>query len=293
MKTVVVLAGLPVLAHDHLRAVSSKRFAPDGYLALKPIKGTFGYPQKQASEYINEICRYMAGLVESEPVSVCLAYVDYGDQSTEAFVQAFFPFAIKRPVAAFLPEDHAHLSRSQRAGKLNEYVDTLVSEVATLRDRAALVRERTNVHNITPLLLPTRNFDSRALAALLNTLYREIGVHPDPRLLLEQELARFHAAHPRVTPPDSQMSCFSDGTLFFKSPGKHRHGFYQHTNKNGHVSECLLNARSRLGGTYDYKFHYDCTQVKGCLASSYPNCHGGSGQPKPTHVNIAPNDYVI
>ena len=293
MKTVVVLAGLPVEAHDHVRAVSSKRFAPDGYLALKPIKGNFGYPQKQVSEYIDEICRYMAGLDESTQVSVSLAYVDYGDQSTQAFVEGFFPFAIKRPLSAYRPEEHPHLNKNQRASKRNEYVKTLITEVAALRDRAALVHERTNVHNVTPLLLPIRNFRSGALTAMLSKLYHEVGVHPDPRQLLEQEVGKFLAAHPRVRPPNSQMSCFSDGALFFKSPGNNRHGFYRHTNKGGHVSECLLNARSRLGGTYDYTFHYDCTQVRGSLASRYPNCHGGDGQPKPTHVNIAPNDYVI
>jgi hypothetical protein len=81
--------------------------------------------------------------------------------------------------------------------------------------------------------------------------------------------------------------------LYFKSPGSDRHGFFRHPPDPAHHPECLLKARSRLGSPFRHTFHYDCTGVHGRLAATYPNCHGDPVCPKPTHVNIAPSDYVI
>ena len=228
---------------------------------------------------------------ESAEAAVLVAYVDFGDTSTERFVGAFFPFALTRPIE----ELDLSSTRNKREvnERLNAYAEYVAKEVLELRNRARRVRAHTNVHNLTPLLLPLRNFASKELDGMLRRLFDGLGTDQDPNGLLREEVDRFIVAHPRTTPPDADRHCLCNGTLYFKSPGKHRHGFYRHSKDKGHEPTCLLNARSRLGGSYDYKFHYDCTPVRGKLAAHYPNCHGAPCEPKPTHVNIAPNDCII
>jgi hypothetical protein len=290
LKTVVVIAGLPVEMHDRVRKESSKRFAPDGFLSLKPVQWP-GYKVKQADDYINEVGGYVSSLPEDTEVAVLLAYVDYGDPSTNTFVARFFPFALAR---ALMPLDLSDVEGNKGfKERLNTYLDYLDAQIAALRERARVVREHTNVHNLTPLLLPLRNFRSDQFPPLLENLFNNLGSHPEPKELLKEVVSDFFAAHPRTTPDGDDRHCFSDGVLYFKSPGKHRHGFYRHSKNTSHGLTCLLNARSRLGGTYDYKLHYDCTPTRGSLNGHYPNCHGEDTQPKTTHVNIAPNDAVI
>jgi hypothetical protein len=61
----------------------------------------------------------------------------------------------------------------------------------------------------------------------------------------------------------------------------------------GHLPECLISARVRLGGPFDSRFHFDCEYEKKGLDPIYPNCHGADTAPAAnSHVNIAPSDYV-
>ena len=286
----LVIAGLSVVAFDAVRRVSQKRFAPNGGLFVKPVKRP-GYPRQHADEYLREIEQHLRGLPEDEPVSIMLLYVDHDvDSTTAAFVEQFFPFALVRPIGAL--ELDGTLPRPQQNAALEAYVDYLEREAVELRRRADRVRERTHVHNLSPLLLPLRNFNSRHHVAFLRRLFDGLGQTPDAASLLEAEIAGFIARHPRVHPPGEDRTCHSDGSHFFKSPGKARHGYYRHEVGKGHGPACLLNARTRLGGSYHHAFHYDCEPVRKLLAR-YPNCHNQPTPPKQNHVNIAPNDFVI
>jgi hypothetical protein len=290
MRPILVVAGLPVAVYDALRANSANRFAPNGYLLAKPVQRP-GYPKHQAREYLEEIQKYILALREDEPVSIMLAYVNYEEEySTELFVEEFFPFAIPRPIRAFEPKPE--LSRQQMNAELKLYMKDLEAEAVELRRRADLVRSRTNVHNVSPLLLPLTNFQSRHHRPFLFALFKNLGHGSDPTAVLDAQIKAFAAQHPRVCPPDDSRSCYSDGNLFFRSPGKARHGFYRHQNGGGHGPKCLLNARCRLGGAYSHSFHYDCIPTRK-LASKYDNCHGFPTPPKEKHVNIAPNDFII
>lgn len=175
----------------------------------------------------------------------------------------------------------------------NEYVDYLILEARRSLDVGAVVRKHTNVQNLTPLLLPVKNFHSRHLTELLESLFWNLHSTDAPDDLINKATANFLSAHPRVRPPDADRHCLSDKVHYFKSPGKDRHGFFRNTTAESHGTECLLNARSRLGGTFPYKFHYDCVPVKGSVAGAYPNCHDPDvGSPRSTHINISPNDYI-
>ena len=152
-----------------------------------------------------------------------------------------------------------------------------------------LVEAKSHTHN-----LPVRNFRSDHLKTMLNNLFWSLSRDASPDDLIKAETDRFIKAHPRTYPSDTdRRHCLSDKILYFKSPGRDRHGFFRHAANKGHGADCLLNARSRLGGTFNYQFHYDCEPVKGRLASSYPNCHDSlCSLPRASHVNISPNDYV-
>src|SRR5712692_9611412 len=131
MRHVVVLAGLPVMAFDRVKRESSKRFAPNGHLVVKPIKGYAGYPRSASAELIAETHAYLATLDETEPVSVLLAYVVYQNESSAALVDTFFPFALARRLdpldlsGAFDPRERGRV--------LDEYVESIVRIVVALR----------------------------------------------------------------------------------------------------------------------------------------------------------------
>lgn len=276
----IVIAGLSVAGFDELRKESEKRFAPSGRLFARPVKKP-GYPRDAARQYQEQLRDRILALSETEQISVTIAYIDYADQATKQFIEAFRPFALVRPIEP--PNEH----RNGRA-----YSDYLVEQAKELRSRANRVSEFTNVANVTPFLLPYRNFDSQHHWEMVERLYNSLGVVDDIRGMMQSEKTKFVRYHPRVKPPKGQQSCYSDGRLFFKSPGRERHGYFRHTRSQGHHPSCLLAARCRFGGSYPHNLHYDCEPVAQ-LEKSYPNCHRAGTQPGANHVNICPNDYII
>ena len=131
----------------------------------------------------------------------------------------------------------------------------LVAQAEELRSRASRVSEFTNIANVTPFLLPYENFQSRYHRDMVERLYNCLGVVDDISSIMESEKDAFTRHHPRVRPPKGQPSCYSDNRLFFKSPGRARHGYFRHTHGQGHHPSCLLAARCRFGGSYPHDLH--------------------------------------
>jgi hypothetical protein len=176
---------------------------------------------------------------------------------------------------------------------LNEFAQHVTDAAIELRGMARIVSEFTNIQNLTPLLLPLRNFQSPTLRSILAELYEKLPQATDRKTFVDSLVKKFITFHPRVFPPGQNRHCFSDGRLFFKSPGRDRHGRFRNATADRHEMTCLLNARSRIGGHYPFDFHFDCEPVKGGLANYYSNCHAAKTAPcKNTHVNIAPNDFI-
>jgi hypothetical protein len=276
----IVIAGLSVAGFDDLRKESEKRLAPSGHLFARPVKKP-GYPRDAAMQYQVEIHDRILALPETTPISLTIAYVDYADETTQQFIGAFRPFALVRPIGP---------PKEQRNGRT--YREYLVNEAKELRSRANRVREFTNIANVTPFLLPYRNFDSARYGEMVERLYNGLGVVDDIAGMMRTEKNNIARYHPRVKPPGGQQSCFSDGRLFFKSPGRARHGYFRHTRDQAHDPSCLLAARCRFGGSYPHDLHFDCEPVRQ-LEATYPNCHRAATRPGANHVNICPNDYII
>ncbi|UCI08682.1 hypothetical protein [Mesorhizobium sp. B1-1-8] len=291
MTYTLVIAGLDPMAFDRMRRESENRIAPGGRVVLTPNRGVSSYSPEHANGLIAQANRIAAGLNEDERLATLLIYSDFKDETTERLLEGFFPFCLPLGIPPFAPPPDA--SKRILNEHLNEFAKRVISSAKLLRDRSKIVSDFTTVANLTPLLLPTRNFRSEALQNLLWPLYRDLAIADQPNQTIKSALQTFFAACPKTHAPGQERHCFSDGHHYFQSPGKARHGFFRNTNSDSHNGACLLNARSRLGGTYDYKFHYDCIPVKGGLKRKYPNCHGAPREPKPTHVNIAPNDYIV
>jgi hypothetical protein len=290
MKSLLILAGLPSDVHDRVRAESAKVFVPNGCLVRIPL-ASGRYNADYAQRLLQQAHDFAVGCAEHDPISVVLSYVDYTDEHTKNFVKEFFPFALPCPLNPFAPD--WSIGRNSYNRSLSEYVSYLAGRCRHLQNTAAAMRKYVDKGNLTPLLLPPKNFHSSDLREMLVDLFSRVATCVDPDALISTTIEKFVHRVPYVIPPDDQRRCFSDGRLYFKSPGKFRHGFFRHSAATRHELTCLLAARSRLGATFDYKFHYDCTPTTGGLAQRYPNCHGEQTAPKPTHVNIAPNDYIM
>lgn len=282
----IVIAGLSVAGFDALKSMKSRRIAPLGQFYAAPVKHT-GYPKHQAINYQKEMRDRIIKLPENEQVSLMLAYVDYGDDTTAAFVKEFSPFALARPIRPITKNFELLPSRAE----VKSYQDYLADEAQELRARATRISEFTQIRNLSPFLLPRGNFDSRHHRLLLSALYANLGTVPDVGKFMKKAANNFERHHPKVKPAGSVHSCYSDKRLYFCSPGGDRHGYFRHEAK-GHEPACVLAARSRFGGSYAHDLHYD-GQPLNALASTYPNCHGVPVKPKHTHVNICPNDYII
>jgi len=287
----LVIAGLPVPFFDRLRKEAENRIAPGGKLFVTPTAWSNGYDPKHADHLLKQVYEHCLGKPEKDPVVTLLLYVDYGDKSTASLLEKFFPFALPRRLV--LPDLEAARNKPERNKLLNDFAIEIIQASRSVRATSNVISHRTNVRNLNPLLLPVRNFGSDNLTQLLRKIYGEAAHSEDPDKLVGEEIDRFLSKHPWATPPDAKKHALSDGVLYFKSPGNDRHGYLRNSVAKSHPIDCLLNARSRLGGAYDYCLHYDCTPVKGKLKSAYENCHGHDSPPKKTHVNIAPNDFII
>lgn len=287
----LIIAGLSTVLFDRLRKEADSKIAPGGKLFLSPNSWSGGYDPKHAGRLLEQVHAFYLSRPEGHPIKTLLLYADYGNESTQDFLENFFPFAL--PFRMELPELRSANNKSEINKLLNEFAASVVAASRHLRAISGQVSRRTHVHNLNPLLLPVRNFAGSELSVLLRRVFDNAAYVQDPEEFLGVEIEKFLLKHPWKTPPDAQKRALSDGVLFFKSPGNDRHGYLRNGVAKKHPVDCLLNARSRLGGSYDYCLHYDCTPVKGKLKAVYENCHGHDSPPKKKHVNIAPNDFII
>jgi hypothetical protein len=284
----VIIAGADQALFDTLSAASANAFAPGGARILKPAP--HGLTAAHAADLLAAARVRLKTLPETVPVNIIVLAVTSQDEDDAPFRQAFYPFALYRRVDA--PDYSQARSTNVRNKIRNAFVGQLKSEAIESRGRADVVKGVVSKANMSPLILPVRNFRSVHLEPMLAAVFDGIATHPNPGQLLRSEEQRFVTRVPYARPPGGQRRCFCDGRHYFKSPGRHQHGYYQNSKDGAHGTTCLLNARSRLGGAIAHAFHFDCDPITG-LDASYPNCHDALHPPKAKHVNIAPSDAVI
>lgn len=285
---ILCLSGLSGAFLERAHSIKRDDLAPNGHVEIVPLQGA-RYSPVDTEILVHKIHRYLLKLRENEPVRIMILAPDFGDEATVNFLNSFFPYASVRSFQ--LPD--VSLGPNALRMALNKFEKAILREAKALRNIVNVVSFETDRTNKTPLLLPIRNFVGRGLRELIDDLYSKLPRSDDPQGLIGSAIKKFLATHPAVKPPSSPKPCFSDGALYFKSPGSDRHGYYRHLSQNAHDPSCLLAARSRLGGNYKFDFHFDCEPVKGNLKRAYPNCHNGNVRPQKSYLNIAPSDYII
>jgi hypothetical protein len=287
----LVIAGLRPQLFDRVKKISGKELAPGGTTIISPLSAHSRYDGKYIDKLLAATYEFAKKQGDTAPFSTLLLYADYEDNPTVDLLRAFYPFSL--PLAFIRPDFENARSGPQIASVLNTFARNLVDAAIELRRISGIVAGFTNIHNLTPLLLPMSNFRSTRLQAMIDELYFNLPGSPEPKEFIASRVERFISAHPRVRPSEEDRHCFTDGHLFFKSPGRDRHGVFRNASADAHNMTCLLNARSRVGGHYPAKFHFDCVAVRAALAKDYPNCHGLRSAPgQKTHVNISPNDFI-
>lgn len=287
MSYVLLVAGASNSTIGTISAISGKLLAPDGEVIRLPLKGNDAcYTSKYVNMLVKSTCDSLSRRSESEPVSVLLLYLNLQNGTEKCLLDAFFPMAL--PLGIDMQRTSGKDGLLKGKGLRGE----VVKGAQRLRKIYPQVSDKTQVANLSPLLLPVRNFRADPLEEMRSALYSGLSTHKSPGELIEEKVKTFKTSHPPVKPPDGKQHCYTDGYLFFKSPGRDRHGFFRNSGEGGHADDCIMRARSRLGGSIPYTLHYDCTPVRK-LAKAYLNCHGHSKPPNDRHVNIGPSDFII
>ncbi len=219
-----------------------------------------------------------------------LVHVHPPGMSSESFADCFFPSIFCTPIFWEFDQTTRALGRQSKNRLLNQL------QVATNRAKKAipaLKKELTERDSRTPLLLPVRNFHSKCLVPELWQLQEDLISANDKSIAIENRVQEIQKKHPLSRDVDSSRSSFfeDDRRIRFNPPGRERHAFARP--KDGHLEQCLIAGRRRLGAPYDHAFHYDCTKDAVILRDHFFGCHEKStewvGKP---HLNIAPNDFV-
>jgi hypothetical protein len=292
MKHMICLAGFPRLVVEEISRASAQKFTGDRANApiMKGLPEPLFYRPGMPDYYLQQLARRIGEEKPTQDIGVGIICADYGE-STSAFLDAFFPFAI---VATVDPIYLNVVAKHERRKALTTYVSSLAAAAEEIRSRIAVVRDVLSGNNFSPLLLPLRNFRSAQLSEGIRHLFDALGTTDNVRAALEGLENTLSRRHPRRNMQDANRTAYfeDDRSLRFKSPGKDKHAMARRQGEQ-HSSSCFIGARTRLGGPIGHAFHYDCDYERGGLDRIYTNCHGADvALPRVTHANIAPNDYV-
>jgi alkanesulfonate monooxygenase SsuD/methylene tetrahydromethanopterin reductase-like flavin-dependent oxidoreductase (luciferase family) len=228
---IVIIAGLKGDLFKMAAGMSANVFAPSGTLILRPTGGALdkGY----ASDLLAHAREAARSVDERVAINVIVVVVAGDDEDDTSFKAEFFPFALYKRLTA--PKYPPGLSRNRTNFVTNQFSVQLKKGVIDARHRADLVKGFVSKANMTPLLLPQGNFRSAHLQAMLENIYADIGNAADPNELIKEATKAFEAAVPYTKPPGSDRRCFTDGHHFFKTPGRHRHGYYRNSDDESHA----------------------------------------------------------
>jgi hypothetical protein len=257
-------------------------FAP--YRVTGP--GSAAEARNHALDLLGRAADYIERDRESCNSGLVALLFDPSEAEFDAFSGAFFPWTIV--VKAELPKRAGNAGARSIANLVFQALQS-----AANRGRSsvkAMTVEAKEWMNRTPLLLPLRNFDSKALRPELAHLFQELPDAQAPGDLLSATRKRIEKYHPRIGSKKSQKYYVDDRGVRFKMPGRHMHGVAHRA--EGHQTQCFLNGLLRLGGRIVEGFHYDCSVEGKRMRGSRSNCHDANEDVDGDYVNIASNDFL-
>ncbi|WP_372574527.1 hypothetical protein [Ruegeria jejuensis] len=254
-----------IVAYPKLPPRSSEALLASNHAVLKKIEHNFECHQGFA--ILNFCSALDASLSASfEPSIPCcfMREIDYGVETTSGVNR------LVREVLAAV---------NQKIGKV-------------VRNHGALKVELSKT-NSTPLLLPVVNFKSEDLKRFFDFISKNYSsVKVESYLLAHKK----RISSCMKAAQDGRKAFLSNDGLYFKTPGRAKHG--SHPPKldfdTDHKILCRVGSLIRFGVKIETGFHYDCKYEKGgSFSQDRSSCHGqavstnGCG-----YVNIYPNDYI-
>jgi len=289
-------AGIPAEYQSEVQKQGGNIVGPGSSFWLKPFAETqYLYSKKYNDLFRRRFASLLRGDLHHalKDTAFIVVYIDYGDETTSAFVESAFPAFLTVPVqwAPVWGDDQL------RRAALNELTRLLAGAAAVGKAAAEEMRkEVVERANRTPFLLPLKNFDSGHLKPTMQSLQASLGLGVKPDATIRQHRTRFELQHAPVLDYSRTPArfYFEDARkVRFRAPGNDLHGQLR-PYVEGHPDSCVLGGLRRLGAPFHHSFHYDCTRVsQAVLKGTFFGCHEAPSQEtgKP-HLNIAPNDFV-
>lgn len=290
MDYVYAFAGIPEAIFADVRNKFSQIAPGRCHFISRPHKGN-SYSTSDIKYYIGRFAEIIGSDAENRlyHARFSLFYIDYEDQNSVDFAEAFSPHILTVKVKFSLDAGASHQENSKLKNELVENLKRITANAKNTLD--VLKKEISEKSNKTPLLLPLQNFHSDVLMSSILNLYNQITSASDKQGLIKNVINQIQQAHPHGTDTGKNYRYIDNRKVNFTAPGKSLHGISRPN--TGHPDICLISANIRLGAKYPRGFHYDCTANRGNLAGEFYGCHHPrshkTGNP---HLNISPNDHV-
>lgn len=297
MRYVFGFAGLQVDVYDKLRTKLLSQTSDVDHVIGRPLaKGAKHYGEDDVAALRRKFAECLAPdakVAEPTEKAYCLICVTLDQDSTQTLVREFFPEIL---VITVLAEYQGKTGAAYRS-EVNKLIVAIESAIIKAKKALKVVhKEVTERANRTPLLLPVKNFKSKTFVDQLHQLYEALADAQRADEVVRQFIRAMNNAHPVQTSSAGALKgrerYVDDRGIHFVPPGKHRHAFLRHPDRE-HTDKCFLTSHLRLGAPYHAAFHYDCQKGLANLKGDFFGCHTDAcrceGRP---HLNIATNDYV-
>lgn len=291
----LLLAGIDARFHKEVRRKvgSLEKAFPGLKVSSVPLvrhPGAPAYPRPYVIQLAGLLGREV--LKHSGDQSALVSYVDW-DESSSTVVSQFSPYSILHSVRPPEATELAHHHFSQEVNRIIAETRKAMERFTTVI--GAVQFELTNRRNRTPYLLPLKNFDSEVLRSILQSTAGElldVELFDGARELLAERSRIFFTHHPQARQRD-KWAHRNDAGIVFCPSGRDLHGIFG--DAEGHLNECRLGARLRLGHSYPEGFHYHMAYEpqSQSVRGSWPSCHGmHTARGGMDYLNIAPNDFI-
>lgn len=294
MRFVIGFAGIPSEIYDAVYKERGVICNENAEFLSTPLKSE-GWFSRYGESHANFFAKRFAERIEEDhhnrlkDTGFATIYVKHDAVSSARFIKGFFPSTFCYPIEwTFDRTDRMAMNISK-----NVLVSAFKEAVAKVtRSILALRKELTERDNRTPLLLPVKNFHSKALVIELESLQQKLASESERLVAVAESVNSIEQRHPpRRGDYSNRRFYVDDRNVEFHPPGSARHAFAR--TQLGHQVSCLLSGRRRLGVPYDPVFHYDCVKGRGAIREYFFGCHEDArvreGHP---HLNVAPNDFV-
>ena len=156
---------------------------------------------------------------------------------------------------------------------VGEVLTVINRKIGTIISNHNLLKTELAKTNSTPFLLPLKNFDNSNLKSGFDFIYNSYSDTKIEKQLSDHKKKIMSCAK---SSGDGRNVFVSDEGLFFKTPGRAKHGSHPPDFEvdGDHMISCTTGAFLRFGVKIQKGFHYDCTYGNGrSFSINRQSCH--------------------